>query len=133
MSISRPYKVIIAALSVVSLGFICWTGYLLFQNFIWKEEAIEYAKSSALLEANAAFRKNILWLYKIDGKCDEAHFSGQHDGPFEVWIVFYQPSLGAAHRIVTEQWVETYNSQMRRLQSDPEKYKKRMGSDQKDK
>ncbi|MEI9865012.1 MAG: hypothetical protein WDN00_10745 [Limisphaerales bacterium] len=99
---------------------------------MWKAEAIEYAKSSAIFEANAAFRKNILWLYKMDGKCEEAHFSGQHDGPFEIWIVFYEPAAGAAHRIVTEQWVETYNAQTRRLQADPEKSRKRMGLDQKD-
>jgi hypothetical protein len=132
MSISRPQKLLIAALSVALLGVMCWAGYLLFQNWIWQQAAIGYAQQSAILEANGLFRKNLLSLYKIDGKCDEAHFSGQHDGPFEVWIVFYQPSLGAAHRIVTEKWVEAYNAQMRRLQADPEKYRKRMGLDKKD-
>lgn len=132
MNFLRPYKILIGALCAVLFGFMCWTGYLLFQNFMWEQEAIGYAKSSALFEANAMFRKNTLWLYKLDGKCDETHFSGQHDGPFEIWIHFYQPAAGAAHQIVTEQWIETYNAQMRRLQSDPEKFRKRMGLDQKD-
>jgi hypothetical protein len=132
MSISRPHKLLITALSAALFAVMCWAGYLLLQNWVWKQAAIGYAEQSAILEANGMFSKNELWIYKMDGKCDEAHFSGQHDGPFEVWIVFYQPSLGAAHRIATEHWVETYNAQMRRLQADPEKYRKRMGLDKKD-
>jgi hypothetical protein len=112
-------------LLVVGLVFASgWTAYLLFQNFIWKVEARRYVIASAQLEAHASFRKGFLWLYKIDGECNEDHFSGNREGPFEVWIKFYQPSAGAAHRYTTELWVETFNDQMRRMQKEPEKFKK---------
>jgi hypothetical protein len=75
------------------------------------------------------FRRDLLVLYKVDGKCDEAHFSGQRDGPFEIWIAFYQPALGAAHRRVTERWVEAFNAQMKLMQRDPATFRKRMGLD----
>jgi hypothetical protein len=67
------------------------------------------------------FRKGHLCIYKIDGQCDTSHFSGQSDGPFKIYIAFYQPSLGAAHRLVTEFFVKTFNEQMRSLQANPKK------------
>ena len=127
MSDSRLRKAVIAALCLFLFATLSWTVYLLFQNWMWKDQAIHYAEIDATMEANSLFRKGYYSLYKMDGKCDEAHFSGQYDGPFQIWIAFYQPSLGAAHRIVTEHWVEAYNVQMRRLQAEPEKFRKRMG------
>ncbi len=129
MNSTRKVKIVIcllATIAVVSLGFI---GYLLFQNYWWKFEAKRYAESSARLEAQGMFRHGSLCLFKMDGQCDEVHNSGQHDGPFEIWIAFYQPSLGQAHRVTTEYWVEAFNEQMRLMQKDPEKFKKRMELD----
>jgi hypothetical protein len=88
-----------------------------------------FAGSAGRLEAHGLFRKGRYWLYKMDGQCDESRFSGQRDGPFEVWIVFFQPSLGAAHRYATEHYVAEFNDQMRRMQREPEKFRKRMGLD----
>jgi hypothetical protein len=113
-------------LSVVLVFTLVWAGYLLVQNSIWKLEATRYAESSGQLEAQAAFRKGFLWLYKIDGQCDEDRFSGKKEGPFEIWIKFYQPALGPAHRDTTERWVESFNEQMRRMQKEPEKFEKRV-------
>ena len=126
MPVHKTAVVSLGLLLLVTLG---WAGYLLFQNYWWKQEATRYAESSARLEAMGMFRRGILCLYKIDGQCDESHFSGQRDGPFEIWIALYQPVLGEAHRHVTERWVETFNDQMRLMQREPEKFRKRMGLD----
>jgi hypothetical protein len=125
----RALKITVGSLVVLLLVTVGWAGYLLFQNYWWKQEATRYTESSARLEAHGMFRKGIICLYKIDGQCDEPHFSGQRDGPFETWIAFYQPSLGAAHRYIAERWVETFNDQMRLMQREPEKFRKRMGLD----
>lgn len=126
MRTPRKRTTLFAAILLLLIGAICWSAYLLFQNEMWKMEAIRYSESSAIMQANGAFRRGILSLYKIEGKCDNEHFSGQHDGPFEVWIAFYQPSLGAAHRIATEHWVAKYNEQMHRLQDNPKWARKRI-------
>jgi hypothetical protein len=123
----RALRMAIWALVVLLLVTLGWSGYLLFQNYWWKHEATRYAESSARLEAHGMFRKSIFCLYKIDGQCDEEHFSGQREGPFEIWIAFYQPSLGRAHRYLVERWVATFNDQMRLMQREPEKFRKRMG------
>lgn len=129
MNNPRSLKLAVWSLVVFLLVTLGWAGYLSFQNYWWKQEATRYVESSARLEAHSMFRKGMVLVYKIDGQCDEARFSGQRDGPFEIWIAFYQPSLGAAHRYVTERWVQTFNDQMRRMQAEPEKFRKRMGLD----
>src|SRR5713101_4459176 len=129
MSSPRSLKVSVWALVVLLVVTLGSAGYLLFQNYWWKQEATRYVESSARLEAHGLFRKGRFCLYKIEGRCDEPRFSGQRDGPFEIWVAFYQPSLGAAHRCITERWVEAFNDQMRRMQREPEKFRKRMGLD----
>jgi hypothetical protein len=130
MASPRTLKRAVWLLTVAFLLTAIGAAYLGYQNFVWKLEAIRYAESSARLEAHSNFRKGLLLLYKIDGQCDQDRFSGNREGPFEIWLKFYQPSLGAAHRISTERWVEAFNDQMRRMQKDPEKAKKRLGIDQ---
>jgi hypothetical protein len=130
MSHPRTTKITIWILAIVLLISLGCAGYLFHQNFFLELEAMRYADSAARLEAQGMFRKGFLWLYKIDGECDEDHFSGNREGPFEIWIKFYQPAAGPAHRRVTQRWVETFNDQMRRMQKEPEKFKKRLGADQ---
>jgi len=129
MANPRILKIAVWSLVVLLLVALGCAGYLLFQNYWWKQEATRYAESSARLEAHGMFRKALFRLYKIDGQCDVPYFSGQRDGPFDIWIAFYQPALGAAHRQVTQRWVEAFNDQMRLMQRDPEKFRKRMGLD----
>jgi len=125
----RALKIAVWLLVVLLILTVGCAGYLLFQNYWWKQEAVRYAESSARLEAHGMFRRGHFCLFRMDGQCDESHFSGERDGPFEIWIAFYQPALGGAHRQVAEHWVEAFNEQMRLMQREPEKFRKRMGLD----
>ena len=129
MALPAKRKIATVSLALVLVLMLAFSGYLLFQNYWWKQEATRYAESSARLEAQGMFRHSTLCIFKMDGQCDEPHFSGQYDGPFQVWIVFYQPTLGEAHRFVTERWVEAFNEQMRLMQRQPEKFRTNMGLD----
>jgi hypothetical protein len=131
MATLRRFKIITWSLSIALLLTTAALGYLLFQNFIWKLEATRYAESDGRVAAHSLFRKGGLSLFTIEGACDEDRFSGRREGPFEIWIKFYQPSLGSAHRHTAERWVESFNDQMRRMQKEPEKFRRRLGSDEK--
>jgi len=72
----------------------------------------------------ALFRRGHLWLYKIDGECDETELSGEQDGPFTVYRAFFQPALGYAHRYATETYVTAFNDQMRLMHRRPERFGK---------
>jgi len=39
--------------------------------------------------------------------------SGGHDGPFEIWIPQYFPSISKASQSAKKRYVEVYNMQMR--------------------
>jgi|HubBroStandDraft_6_1064221.scaffolds.fasta_scaffold508408_1 hypothetical protein len=106
---------------VIVLFYLGLFGYLAIQNSFWKMEVTNYAQSAGRSEAMNLFNKGRLMLYVIDGECDGGKFTGKHEGPFEVWIHFYQPSLGAAHRYSTFQFVEGFNDEMRHLQRGAEK------------
>jgi len=44
------------------------------------------------------------------------------DGAFELFAVFYQPALGAAHRFATEVYVSAFNAQMDVMVKNPERF-----------
>jgi len=125
----RALKIAVWSLTVLLIAALGCAGYLVFQNLMWKEEVTRFASSAGRLEAHGLFRNGKYWLYRIDGQCDETHFSGQRDGPFEVWTIFFQPALGGAHRYATEHYVAEFNDQMRRMEREPDKFRKRMRLD----
>lgn len=71
----------------------------------------------ATLQALADFRNGILRVYTMPAEQESPKFTGTHDGPFEVWVLQYYPSLGAAHQYATEHYMKAYNSKMRYVRS----------------
>jgi hypothetical protein len=124
MTVHRVLIVCVVSLAMLLVGVLGVTGYLAWQNYLWKTEVRHYAGSTGRLEAMALFNKGYRWLYRLDGKCDETHSTGQHEGPFEVFIVFYQPILGEAHRCGRETYVAEFNEQMRWMLEHPAKFGK---------
>ncbi|HLH52863.1 MAG TPA: hypothetical protein VKY92_04535 [Verrucomicrobiae bacterium] len=96
--------------------------YALVQGMMWKEETKRFAESSGRLEAMACFKKGYRWKYVIDGKRDENTRLNRMDGPFPLIAVFYQPSLGSAHKFATERYVSAFNDQMDVMVAKPERF-----------
>jgi hypothetical protein len=132
MNNPKVLKILPAFLAILLLGTLAWAGYLLWQNYCWRQEVSRFAASSGRVEATALFRNGKLWLYKMDGRCDDSRFSGQREGPFEIWIAFYQPALGMAHRHATECYVTSFNEQMRMMHLNAEKSKWKLKAVEKD-
>ena len=74
------------------------------------------------MQALADFKKGNLRLLKIEGENDKLRFSGQREGPFEIWIVQYLPTLGKVHKYSQEQYVDSYNRKMRYMYDHPDKF-----------
>lgn len=106
-------------LLIVALGF---AVYQLFQAGMWKKETERFAQSAGSSEAMNLFKKGYRWKYLIDGKRDEDTRLNKTDGPFELFAVFYQPALGAAHRLATEAYVSAFNAQMDVMVKNPERF-----------
>jgi hypothetical protein len=58
----------------------------------------------------------------LHGQNEHLRYSGSNDGPFEIWISSFYPSLGYPERYSTEQQVESYNRKMRYMHEHPEKF-----------
>ena len=94
---------------IIAAGF---AVYALVQGMMWKQETKRFAESAGRLEAMATFKKGYRWKYVIDGKRDENTRLNRMDGPFQLIAVFYQPSLGSAHKFATETYVSAFDGQM---------------------
>lgn len=88
----------------------------------WKQEVGVLSGYTATMQALADFEKGNLRLLKIEGENNELRFSGQREGPFEIWIVQYLPILGKVHKYSQEQYVDFYNRKMRYMYDHPDKF-----------
>ena len=122
MNNPRALKIVIALLSVALITSLAFLGRTLWQNFWWEEEVYELVGVTAARQALDDFRQGKLRLRALHGENEKLRFSGSNDGPFEIWIVPFHPSLGYPHRFATEQEVKFYNEKMRYMQTHPEKF-----------
>ena len=94
----------------------------IWRNQIWEQQVFGQANYSATLQAISDFRSGRLRIYRVvpDG---DIEFTNQMDGKFEVWN---WPSYGAGrypYEYTAEQFANAYNSRMRNMVTNPERYK----------
>ena len=106
-------------LLIVAGGF---AAYELVQGLMWKKETKRFAESAGRSEAMGLFKKGYRLKYVIDGKRDEDTRLNRMDGPFQLIAVFYQPSLGSAHKFATETYVSAFNAQMDTMLANPSRF-----------
>jgi len=125
---SRSQKIIIVALviflgiSLLLLGRAYWQIYGIDGIGGYRDELYGLSGLVASMRALDDFRDGKLRLLKLKGKNDKLMFSGQQDGPFEIWHPQYYPSLGAGHRFAIQQYVKFYNRKMKYMHEHPEKF-----------
>lgn len=90
----------------------------------WRDEVYTLVGADAARQAMDDFQQGYRRLYVFGGGSARSRFTGSNNGPFEIWIPSYRPSLGRAHRYSTEQFIEFYNAKMRYMCSHPEKFEK---------
>ncbi len=115
-------KVVIAALTVALLSSLGFLGRALWRNHFWEQEAYGLSGTVATVKAMEDFQLGRLRLRAIQGENERLRYSGSNDGPFEIWIPQFYPSLGYPHRVSTELQVEFYNRKMRYMHDHPEKF-----------
>lgn len=103
--------VIVTITLITSLSFLIHS--LFWQNSNLKAEVGSLASIQGCEEADKDFQAGRLKVFVISGECHEDRFSGTNDGPFEVWITSYFPSLPQPHRYSTGKKIEAYNFRMR--------------------
>src|SRR5256885_13058594 len=105
----KAVKIFIAILAVGLITSLFFLGHALWRNYWWEQEAYGLAGMVASKQALEDFREGKLRLRALQGKNEHLRYSGSNDGPFEIWIPHFYPSLGYPHRFSTEQQVEFYN------------------------
>ena len=129
MTKSGSQKVIIVAL-VTFLGIsLLLLGRAYWQIYGYREEIFGLSGMVATEQAIDDFRAGKLRLLKLNGENDKLKFSGQQDGPFEIWYPLYLPILGEAHTFATQQYIEFYNRKMEYMHKHPEKFLQKTQAD----
>jgi hypothetical protein len=118
----KAHKLLVALLVVALIASLGFLGRALWRNYWWEQEAYGLAGMVATKQAMEDFRQGRLRLRVIQGENERLRYSGSNDGPFEVWIVQFYPSLGFPHRYSMEQQVEFYNRKMRYMHEHPDKF-----------
>jgi hypothetical protein len=122
MNNQRLLKVVIAVLAILLLTSLGFLGRSLWRNYWWEQEVYGLTGRVATAQAMEDFRMGKLRLRAIRGENERLTYSGSNDGPFEIWVPQYYPTLGYPHRFSTEQQVEFYNRKMRYMHEHPEKF-----------
>lgn len=115
-----------------SLGIAAWSYWQIYGIGGWRDEVYGQVGMTATTRAMDDFHERHLRLYTLGGESEKAKYTGTNDGPFEVWIPQFYPSLGRAHRYATEQFVEFYNRKMHYMHDHPEKFVRTSGIVQQD-
>jgi hypothetical protein len=135
MTKSGSQKIIIVALvtflgiSLLLLGRAYWQIYGYFGSSGYRAEIYGLSGLVASRQALDDFRGGKLRLLKLNGENDKLKFSGQQDGPFEIWYPLYLPILGEAHTFATQQYIEFYNRKMEYMHKHPEKFLQKIHAD----
>jgi hypothetical protein len=119
-------RIIIAGLGIALLGcilLIAWGYWQIYGIGGWRDQVYGAKGALASSEALKDFRRGHLRLYQLAGETESSRYTGTNDGPFEVWIAQFYPSLGRAHRYATEQFIEFYNRKMRYMYAHPERFR----------
>ena len=124
---TRAQYVMIGLLVFLLLGsasLIAWGYWQIYGIGGWRDEL--YASEGAVASRRALddFRDGHLRLYTLGGENEKAKYIGTNDGPFEMWVPHFYPSLGRAHRYSTEQFIEFYNRKMRYMQTHPDEFQR---------
>lgn len=122
---TRAPHVVIGLFAILLLGsasLIAWGYWQIYGIGGWRDQL--YASEGAVASRRALddFRAGHLRLYTLGGESDKAKYTGTNDGPFEIWIPDFYPSLGRAHRFSTEQFIAFYNSKMRYMHTHPDEF-----------
>lgn len=111
---SKTLKTFIAILTIALISLIGALVHSQFwQNSNLKGEVGSLASLEGYMEADKDFNAGKLKVLVLSGECHEGKFSGTNDGPFEVWISEYYPSLPSPYDYSTEKKIEAYNLHMR--------------------
>jgi hypothetical protein len=121
MDSPRALKIVIARFTIAVLTSLGSLGRVLWRNYWWEREAYGLAGMVATKQAMEDFRESRLRLRVLQGENEHLRYSGSNDGPFEIWIPHFYPSLGYPHRFSTEQQVQFYNRKMRYMHEHSEK------------
>jgi hypothetical protein len=126
MKTRAPYVLIglFAILLLGSASLIAWGYWQIYGIGGWRDQL--YASEGAVASRRALddFHDGHLRLYTLGGENEKAKYTGTNDGPFEIWVPHFYPSLGRAHRYSTEQFIEFYNRKMRYMQAHPGEFRR---------
>ncbi len=136
MKSRTPYIAVLIGLLAIAL--LCslllnaW-GYLQIYGIGgWRDQVYGSEGVAASDQALDDFRSGFLRLYCLGGENEKAKYTGTNDGPFEIWMPQFYPSLGRAHRYSTEQFIEFYNRKMQYMHTHPDKFLRQKGEFQPD-
>jgi hypothetical protein len=135
MTKSGSQKVIIVALvtflgiSLLLLGRAYWQIYGFYGYGGYRGEIRGLSGLVATEQALDDFRHGKLRLLKLNGENDKLKFSGQHEGPFEIWYPQYLPILGVGHQYATKQYIEFYNRKMEYMHKYPNTFLRKTQAD----
>jgi hypothetical protein len=130
MKIPAPHIAIIVAIGLLTVSLLCNVvfsacGYWqIYGTGGWRDQVYGLEGLVASGRALDDFRHGHLRLYRLGGEAKSATYTGTNDGPFEIWIPQFYPSLGRAERYSTEQFIEFYNRKMRYMHSHPDQFRK---------
>lgn len=126
-------RIVATLLGIALLGcvvLLAWGYWQIYGAGGWRDQVYGAKGALATYRALDDFHHGHLRLYQLAGESDSARYTGTNDGPFEVWIPQFYPSLGHAHRYATEQFIEFYNRKMRYMYAHPDRFREQSGVQQ---
>ena len=82
----------------------------------------DVASQAGVASASLDFRKGNMVLWVFEGTDINVHYSGRHDGPFEVWVDAYHPDNPWPVEYARRKVAEVHNERLRYMYDHPDKF-----------
>ncbi len=126
MTSAKRWRITAGILALALIVCLMFLGYAQLQIHLgWRDEVRALATLTGVAQAREDFRDGTLRLFRIEGESEQSRFSGERDGPFEIWAAWYLPlplGLDTWHACSRQRWVEAYNMKMRYMYEHPEQF-----------
>jgi hypothetical protein len=122
----RSLKIAMGLLSLLLLISLGLFARALWVNHCWKEAMDDIASQAGVASASLDFRKGNMVLWAFEGTDINVHYSGRHDGPFEVWVDAYYPDNPWPMEYARRKVAAVHNEYLRHMYEHPDKFLENM-------
>ncbi|OQB43150.1 MAG: hypothetical protein BWY09_00274 [Candidatus Hydrogenedentes bacterium ADurb.Bin179] len=119
---NKVLALVLTMLVLFALAPSAWLWWQIYGIGGWRDSVYGLSSLYAARQAFNDYKEGYLRLYRLGGKLDEAQYTGETEGEYEIWNPQFYPEMSCAHRYEKEVFIKFYNLKMHYMREHPEDF-----------